>query len=119
MNNRLWSCKNPHQGEAKKLLCVCSAGFLCSLIMANVLHQNYGYNTRAAGIDNGQALITVDDALIEWADEIVIDEERMKKFIETEKHVISLDIPDCYGFMDDKLVEAIKLSYSQKLSKGK
>ncbi len=114
VNNRLWNCKNPHQGDAKKVLCVCSAGLLRSPTAANVLHQEYGYNTRACGLDVGHALIPIDEVLITWADEIVcMTEGQEKSLIEMTDDVpiVCLSIPDCYGYMNPELVGLIKANY--------
>ena len=109
-NNRLWNCKNPNQGSAKKVLCVCSAGLLRSPTMANVLHQKYGYNTRSCGLES-YALIQIDDILIAWADEIVCAESWMVDDIKTDKPIFSLNIPDQYPYGDKKLIEFIERGY--------
>lgn len=69
--NQLANVTNRYQTEAKKVLCVCSASLLRSPTLANVLHQEFGYNTRAAGSSEEYALIPISVALIYWADEIV------------------------------------------------
>lgn len=69
--NQLGNVKNPYQGGAKRVLCVCSAGLLRSPTLANLLHTEFGHNTRAAGSNEAFALIPVSEALIHWADEIV------------------------------------------------
>jgi predicted protein tyrosine phosphatase len=70
--NRLYNVHNPHQNfdKYKRVLCVCSAGLLRSPTMARVLQEEYGYNTRAAGVDFDFALVPMDWALVEWAQEI-------------------------------------------------
>ena len=47
--NRLGNSRNIYQGKDKRVLCVCSAGLLRSPTAANVLHKEFGYNTRACG----------------------------------------------------------------------
>ena len=69
--NQIHNVKNEHQGDRKKVLCVCSAGLLRSPTVAHLLNQKYGYNTRACGTDISYALIPISEALIYWADEIV------------------------------------------------
>lgn len=69
--NQLSNVGNRFQGKAKKVLCVCSAGMLRSPTLANVLHRQYGFNTRAVGSCEEYALIPISQALIWWADEIV------------------------------------------------
>jgi len=116
--NKLANCHNQYQGNAKKVLCICSAGLLRSPTIAKVLGQApYNYNTRAAGITKEYALIDVTDVLIEWADEIVVAEQSvaralLKEFPEVTKY-ICLDIPDKYGYNDLELVELIKERYNE------
>jgi len=119
--NRLFNCTNPYQGKTKKVLCVCSAGLLRSPTTANVLHRDFGYNTRACGIDLGHALILLDEVLLAWADEIVCMDEYQKERIEKlqEDHigqnppVFSLSIPDSFTYMDEELQEIIHKSYAE------
>ena len=116
--NRLANSSNRFQTPAKRVLCVCSAGLLRSPTTANVLHQEYGFNTRAAGIVKEYALIPVDEVLIEWADEIVwveqekFDEgwEMFKDVLKHKKNVI-LDIPDIHQWNDPELRVTIKKQY--------
>ena len=111
MNNRFWNAKNPYQGDAKKVLCVCSAGLLRSPTAAVVLaNPPFNYNTRAAGIDKDFALIPVDEVLIEWADEIVCMSLDQQMALEemTDKPVHNLDIADDYERMNPTLVKLIK-----------
>lgn len=129
--NRIGNVANPYQGKAKKVLCLCSAGLLRSPTMANVLHQEFGYNTRAAGVDSGFALIVADEVLMAWADEIVcveqsvydtlmyraklilsFDDTRMG-FVESKTKV--LDIPDQFSWNDKKLRSIIKKQYEATL----
>lgn len=114
MYNRMYNCKNPNQGKAKKVLCVCSAGLLRSPTAANVLHQEYGYNTRACGYDVGHALIPLDDVLLEWADEVVVMESWMAQALEDKCgfKTICLGIEDSFGYMDPELQKLISEKYA-------
>jgi len=128
--NRLFNSKNPYQGEEKKVLCVCSAGLLRSPTTATVLEREFGYNTRAAGIDEGHALIPVDVVLLHWADEIVCMDEMQQQGIwrimdsmnEKNAHlgidlhetpIYVLNVPDIYARMDLKLQDIILTSYME------
>lgn len=118
MNNRMWNCQNPYQGHTKKVLCVCSAGLLRSPTTAQVLNQEYGFNTRAAGIDRDHALIPVDDILLVWADEVVCmtEEQQAELVLRLEnlgipKPVKNLRINDSFAYMDEGLVKLIKARY--------
>lgn len=110
--NRMWNCKNPYQGKYKHVLCVCSAGLLRSPTTAWVLsNEPYNFNTRAAGIDTGHALIPVDDVLLEWADEIVcMNEEQQKELRQrTHKLIHNLNIGDNFEYRDKGLITIIKM----------
>lgn len=111
--NALWNCKNPYQGEYKKILCVCSAGLLRSPSIAYYL-STQGYNTRAAGMFD-YALIPVDDVLLEWADQIVTVSNELAEELKTmtKKEVINLEIPDRYRFRDPELMEIIAKSWEK------
>ena len=116
MNNRFHNCTNPHQGNTKKVLCVCSAGLLRSPTAAVVLNREYDYNTRACGVDKGHALIPIDDVLCEWADEIVVMEPYQVELIpKTSKHkVMCLGIKDSFAYMDPLLQKQILDVYKLK-----
>lgn len=118
--NRIHNATNPYQGKTKRVLCVCSAGLLRSPTAAVVLSQEpYNLNTRAAGLDEGHALIIVDEVLLEWADGIVCmtkDQERELK-TKTKKPVMCLNIADSYGYRDPKLIKLIKESYNKLSTK--
>lgn len=110
--NRKHNAKNPYQGKFKHVLCVCSAGLLRSPTTAWVLsNEPYNFNTRAAGLDQGHALIPVDDVLIEWADEIVCMDEYQQKVLKesTTKPVYNLKIGDNFEYRDKGLITIIKM----------
>lgn len=122
--NRLANARNPFQGDAKKVLTVCSAGLLRSPTAAWVLSNDpYNYNTRACGFSDEYALIVIDEALVFWADEIVCVEPMVelmiygKGFGLHEKKVITLDIPDNYSRMDPELIDIIRTQYDEASSK--
>lgn len=113
MNNRKHNSKNPYQGTAKKVLCICSAGLLRSPTAAIVLQQEYGYNTRACGIDAAFALIPFDDVLAYWADEIVVMDHYQAEEVPQEhlSKVLCLGIKDNFEYMDKHLQKAILDAY--------
>ena len=124
--NRLGNAFNPYQGKERKVLCLCSAGLLRSPTAANVLHQQYGYNTRAAGVAEEYALIPVDEVLLEWADEIVCVEpsvrDRLLNWMGGDglpdnerwtKKITVLNIPDNFSWNDSKLRKLIIEQYQE------
>lgn len=118
--NRMHNARNPNQGSALRVLCVCSAGLLRSPTMANVLHDRYGFNTRAAGAVDAFALIKVDPVLFAWADQIVCVNDDVARALEAKFHdtphndILVLNIPDQYEWNDKRLKDAIIEQYSQK-----
>lgn len=125
--NRLGNVKNPYQDvNVKKVLTVCSAGLLRSPTTAKVLAENYGFNTRSAGITKEYALIIVDEVLVYWADEIVfMQNEHLEMFkymfkdskiaqtmLEEGKYQV-LNIPDAYAWNDAELVKLILEKYEK------
>lgn len=123
--NRVHNAGNPYQTDAKKVLCVCSAGLLRSPTAANVLHEKYGYNTRAVGIDSGHALIPLDYTLLFWADEVVVMNYEQRNVIEAkygeepimkDKPILVLDIPDQFEWNDIELRQLIIARYEEQLS---
>lgn len=116
--NRMSNCHNIYQGKFKKVLCVCSAGLLRSPTAAFVLANEFGCNTRAAGLTSEFALVPVDDVLLEWADEIVCMDSQQKAIIgvklgDSKKQVLSLDIPDSFRYRDPELMRLIREAYTK------
>ena len=112
--NRLHNMRNPNQGKAKKVLCVCSAGLLRSPTLAWILsNEPFNYNTRAVGTSSEYALIVLDEVQLQWADAVVfVDEgnfitakyDHEELIVNMEHHV--LKIPDMFQFRHPKLIEA-------------
>jgi predicted protein tyrosine phosphatase len=105
--------KNPNQGKAKKVLCVCSAGLLRSPTLAWILsNEPFNYNTRAAGTASDYALIVLDEVQLQWADAVVFVDDNnyisacydFKELIDNMEHYV-LEIPDIYQFRHPRLVE--------------
>jgi predicted protein tyrosine phosphatase len=112
--NRLHNATNPAQGVTRRVLCVCSAGLLRSPTTAEVLRDEYGYNTRACGLSEDYALIAMDPILVAWADEIVcMTQEQADEIRErfAPKPLQSLDIEDDYYFRDAELIALIRKNY--------
>ena len=113
-NNALWNCKNPYQGNYKKVLTVCSAGLLRSPTIAWYLQSVSDWNCRAAGLHD-YALIQVDDVLIEWADIIICADEDKYNLLKNsfgdrlgDKPVYNFNIPDIYDYKEPELIEIIQ-----------
>lgn len=120
--NRLGNAGNNYQTRAKRVLCLCSAGLLRSPTAANVLHREYGFNTRAAGVSEDFALVVVDPVLLRWADEVVCLEQRVKDELDElirrmelypdTASIVVLDVPDHFEWNDTRLQQIIKEQYA-------
>lgn len=115
--NQLSNVKNYNQTSTKKVLCVCSASLLRSPTLANIIHQEYQYNTRACGTSKEYALIPITEALIVWAELIIfvnkenylqLDSEELALISELGTPVKWLNIEDNYEWNSPELVKAIK-----------
>jgi predicted protein tyrosine phosphatase len=111
------------QTNAKRVLCVCSAGMLRSPTLAIVLHREFGYNTRSCGSKSEFALIPITDNLIYWADEIVfVNQENYDELSDADKYLINvndteitiLNIPDRYNWMENELQYTLLNHYKWK-----
>lgn len=126
--NRAGNVTNRYQTDTKKVLCVCSAGMLRSPTAANVLHQKFGYNTRAVGCSHEYALIPIDEVIVLWADEVVCMEKEhalvVRPYVNNAElirdkkiPIIVLDIPDKYSWGDSDLKFEIIDRYSKLVLK--
>lgn len=124
MFNALGIVNNPYQGSAKRVLCCCSAGLLRSPTAANVLHKEFGFNTRAVGIEESYALIPISEVLVNWAHEIVVMTEAhaasVVAFIEKMQHkperiprLLVLNIPDNFEYHSPILQRMITQAYTE------
>jgi predicted protein tyrosine phosphatase len=129
--NQLGVLFNAYQGKHKKVLTVCSAGCLRSPTAAHILSSPpWNFNTRCAGTSQEYAIIPVTEALIAWADVIlVMDSDMVKQVNEMQnkifndldnwsydfsfKQVINLEIEDDYDYRNPKLVEIMTEKFKE------
>lgn len=103
------------------LLFVCSRNQWRSPTAEEIFKNSQEHQAKSAGTEPS-ARIKITEKLINWADIIFVMEKKHKERINQrfaavvdEKELIVLDIPDEYQFMDEELVDLIKLSVSQYL----
>lgn len=96
---------------------------LRSPTLGNVLHKEYGYNTRACGSSKPWALIPITEALIVWADQIVfvnkdnyleLDQEERDCIKKTGADVVHLNIEDDYEWNHPELISDLLYQYKLK-----
>jgi predicted protein tyrosine phosphatase len=125
--NQLGVIFNAFQGKHKKVLTVCSAGCLRSPTAAHILSGHpWNFNTRCAGTSAEYAIVPVTEALIVWADVILVMDEwqqahvnEMQNVLASEyeafeyKQVINLDIPDNYEYRDPRLLKIMTEKFEE------
>jgi predicted protein tyrosine phosphatase len=120
--NQLSNICNSAQTKAKRVLCVCSAGMLRSPTLSNVIHQKYGYNTRACGTSKEYALIPITEALITWADLVLfvnkenylqLDSEELSLISELGTDVKWLNVEDDFEWNSPELVSCIEFELNK------
>jgi predicted protein tyrosine phosphatase len=118
--------ENRYQTQARRVLCLCSAGMLRSPTVAWVLsNPPYNFNTRAAGLTTEYALIPVDDALVFWANDVIVMDHDMKCHVEAiidnsqwkddfeHPNIFVWKIPDMYDYRQPELISLIE-DYAEK-----
>ena len=107
--------------EKTKVLFICSKNQWRSPTAEQVYRRHPDVLARSAGTSpNARHTVSVDD--IEWADVIMVMEEKHKSRLTAEftrlldhKPIHVLDIPDDYRFMDPELVDMLEQSVSSIL----
>jgi predicted protein tyrosine phosphatase len=116
--NRLNATRDQYQGTRKRVLAICSGGLLRSPTAAWLLGNDpWGFNTRAAGLTKEYALIYADEALLYWAEEVVVFDASMQQEVRyllsqymNDGSVIpvhNVEIEDDYDFRQPELVELL------------
>lgn len=96
------------------VLFVCSKNKWRSRTAEMIYKNDSRLNVKSAGTEQG-AKVKVDNKLINWAEVIFVMEKKHKDFLQrtfpsiVHKKVTILDIVDDYKFMDEELIEMIKL----------
>ncbi len=106
-----------------KILFVCSRNKWRSRTAETIFKNNGLHQIKSAGTEKS-ARIRITQNMINWADTIFVMESKHKKrMVENfelnlqEKDVEVLDIPDEYQYMDEDLVEILKIKLSDVFEK--
>ena len=128
--NQLGVVQNAYQGRHRRVLTVCSAGCLRSPTAAHILSSPpWNFNTRCAGTSEEYAIVPVTEALVIWADVIlVMDQFQWNRIMDIQnklaqevdhmfeyeyKPMHNLEIEDDFGYRDPKLVEIMTEKFKQ------
>jgi len=105
----------------QNILFICSRNQWRSPTAQKIYSRDDRVNVRSAGT-SPRAKKRVNAKDIEWADIILVMEYKHKDRLKAEfakllryKKVAILDIPDDYGYMDEELIEILKVSVEEYL----
>lgn len=108
----------------RRLLFVCSRNRLRSPTAEAVFASLDGLEVSSAGT-SPDAECAISHDLIEWADSIFVMEKRHKKILQERfgkaiagKTVVSLNIPDCYSYMQTELVDLLRMKMAPFLNRS-
>jgi predicted protein tyrosine phosphatase len=103
------------------ILFVCSRNNWRSPTAETIYKNRQDLSVKSAGTEPS-ARIRVTDKLVNWADIIFVMEKRHKQRLTekytdliSDKHIVTLDIPDEYEYMDLELIEILKTSVDNYL----
>ncbi len=104
------------------ILFVCSRNKRRSLTAETIYKNDPVHIVRSAGTEPS-ARIKLSSKLIDWTDIIFVMEKKHKQRIvenfkepSNNKHIVILDIPDEYEYMNDELIDMIKISVKSYLN---
>lgn len=128
--NRMANLANKYQGQFRRVLCVCSAGMLRSPTVAWVLsNPPYNFNTRAVGLNKEFALTPIDEAMVFWADDVIVCDDQMERDVKNiinnstwkddfeAPNIVNWKIPDMYGYREKGLVEIVNKKAFEEYNK--
>lgn len=105
----------------KNILFICSRNQWRSPTAEKIYSKDNRVNVRSAGT-SPSARKTINAKDIEWAELIFVMEHKHKERLKSTfsrllqfKKIIILDIPDEYKYMDEKLIELLKISVEEHL----
>jgi predicted protein tyrosine phosphatase len=113
--------KEKNKNKMKNILFICSRNQWRSPTAEKIYSKDNRVNVRSAGT-SPSARKTINAKDIEWAELIFVMEHKHKERLKSTffrqlqyKKIIVLDIPDEYQYMDEKLIELLKISVEEHL----
>lgn len=109
------------QRHVQHVLFVCHQNRRRSATAERVFCKRPDLEVRSAGIHT-DALVRINERMLEWADVIFVMEERHRRELEGAfpghaalERIVCLEIPDDYAFLDPELVDLLKARVAQHL----
>lgn len=110
--------------EVVRVLFVCHQNRRRSATAERVFCKRTDWDVRSAGIGR-DALVRVNERMLDWADWIFVMEERHRRELEEAfpahpalSRIVSLQIPDEYAFLDPELVELLESRVARHLQRA-
>lgn len=104
------------------ILFICSRNKWRSRTAETIFQNDQRFNVRSAGTENS-ARVRVSEKHISWADLIFVMEKHHKQKITERfrallngKRIVILNITDDYEYMDEELIEMLKVSVETEIS---
>jgi predicted protein tyrosine phosphatase len=103
-----------------KVLFICNLNMMRSPTAEEIFKNHPNLEVRSAGVSRS-AVVPLHRDLLLWADMVFVMEKRQQDFIEAEfkgikdLQIISLNISDCYDYMDPDLIHILKKSVESYL----
>lgn len=99
--------------KSMNILYICSRNKWRSRTAETIFKNNGKHNVKSAGTESS-AKIRVSQNLLNWADVILVMEEKhrkriLEKFTDAAEKIEVLDIPDDYQYMDEDLIEILRM----------
>ncbi|HOY19804.1 MAG TPA: hypothetical protein PLC89_20995 [Haliscomenobacter sp.] len=108
----------------KKILFICTANRMRSATAEKIYQNDVRFEVSSAGT-HPSADTVLDEKLLAWADAIVVMEKAHRNFIRKnfpemyqQKRIVCLYIPDEYGYMEESLVEILRIKFEDVYQKG-
>lgn len=103
------------------VLFVCSRNKWRSLTAEVIFKGDQNHSFKSAGTEN-DARVRVTEKLVDWADLIFVMEKRHRQRLQDKfgallsgKQMVVLDIEDKYPYMDEELIETLRVSVAPYL----
>jgi predicted protein tyrosine phosphatase len=116
------SCEPTMSDDKTKLLFVCSRNQWRSPTAEKIYQKDARVAARSRGTARG-AVRTLTAGDLQWADLVLVMEQKHQRYIASHfaqlvqhKPIHVLDIPDDYQFMDEELIDAIRMAVEPLLA---
>lgn len=116
--------KTENHMERKRILFVCTVNVMRSATAHQIYSNDPRFQVRSAGTHRSAETV-LSKELLEWAEVVVVMEDRHRNFIfrmypeiARTKRIVCLDIPDNYDYMQDELITLLRARFEDFIRNG-